>query len=131
MVSLSNAGWSVPRIARHLGQHEQTVRAWIKAFLAGGFDALVNKPRGGNVSALTAPMLEAVRAELTNDTRTWTAAQVADWVAAAHGVRLSADRLRRHLKRAGISWQPTSRRLRHKQDPDEVAEREAVLTDLE
>ena len=29
MVGLSDAGWSVPRIARHFGQHEQTVRLWI------------------------------------------------------------------------------------------------------
>jgi transposase len=129
MVRLSDAGWSVPRIARHFGQHEQTVRAWIKAFLAGGCDALANKPRGGKVSALSGAMLESVRAELTPDTRTWTAAQLADWIAARHGVRLSADRVRIHLRRARISWQRTSRTLRHKQDPDEVAEREAVLTD--
>ena len=100
MVRLSDAGWSVPRIARHLGQHEQTVRAWIKAFLAGGFDALPNKPRGGKVSALTAPMLESVRAEVARGERTWTAAQLADWVAEHHGVRLSADRVRIHLRRA-------------------------------
>ena len=75
-------------------------------------------------------MLESVRAELAKGSRTWTAAQLADWVAERHGVRLSADRLRIHLKRARISWQRTSRTLRHKQDPDEVAEREAVLTDL-
>src|SRR5579859_1103351 len=130
MVRLSDAGWSVPRIARHLGQHEQTVRTWIKAFLAGGFDALPNKPRGGKVSALSAAMLESVRAELAKGTRTWTAAQLAAWVATEHGVRLSADRVRIHLKRARISWQRTSRTLRHKQDPEEVAEREAVLTDL-
>jgi transposase len=130
MVRLSDAGWSVPRIAHHLGQHEQTVRTWIKAFRAGGFDALPNKPRGGKVSALSAPMLESVRTELAHGTRTWTAAQVADWVAAEHGVRLSADRIRIHLRRARISWQRTSRTLRHKQDPQEVAEREAVLTDL-
>ena len=130
MVRLSDAGWSIPRIARHLGQHEQTVRTWIKAFLAGGFAALPNKPRGGKVSALSPAMLECVRAELTTGTRTWTAAQLADWVADHHGVRLSADRLRIHLRRARISWQRTSRTLRHKQDPDEVAEREAVLTDL-
>lgn len=129
MVRLSDAGWSVPRIARHLGQHEQTVRAWIKAFLAGGFDALPNKPRGGKQSALTAPLLESVRAEVATGRRTWTAAQLADWVAAQHGVRLSADRVRIHLRRAGISWQRTSRTLRHKQDPAEVAERAAVLTD--
>ena len=130
MVRLSDAGWSVPRIARHLGQHEQTVRAWVKAFLGGGFAALPNKPRGGKQSALTAPLIERVRAEVATGARTWTAAQLADWVAAEHGVRLSADRLRLHLKRARISWQRTSRTLRHKQDPAEVAEREAVLTDL-
>jgi transposase len=129
MVGLADTGWSVPRIARHLGQHEQTVRTWIKAFLAGGFDALPNKPRGGKVSALSAPMLESVRTELAKGTRTWTTAQLADWVATEQGVRLSADRVRIHLKRAHISWQRTSRTLRHKQDPDEVAARAAVLTD--
>ena len=129
MVRLSDAGGSVPCIARHLGQHEQTVRTWIKAFLGGGFEALPNKPRGGKQSALTTPLLERVRVEVAAGTRTWTAAQLADWVAARHGVHLSADRLRIHLRRAGISWQRTSRTLRHKQDPAEVTERAAVLTD--
>ena len=131
MVRLADAGWSVPRIARHLGQHEQTVRAWIKAFLAGGFDALPNRPRGGKQSALTPPMLDAVRAEVAKGERTWTAAQLVDWVADHHGVRLSTDRLRVHLRRAKISWQRTSRSLKHKQDPDEVTARQAVLDDLE
>jgi len=130
MVRLSDASWSVPRMARHLGQHEQTVRTWVKAFLDGGFDALPHKPRGGKQSALTAPMLESVRAEVATGTRTWTAAHLAEWVAEHHGVHVSADRLRIHLRRARISWQRTSRTLRHKQDPDDVAEREAVLTDL-
>lgn len=131
MVRLSDAGYSVPAIARHLGQHEQTVRAWIKAFLDGGFDALPNKPRGGKESALTAAMLDAVRTEVAKGERTWTAAQLADWVAEHHGVRLSTDRLRIHVRRAKISWQRTSRTLKHKQNPDEVAERQAVLEDLE
>ncbi len=130
MVRLSDAGWSVPKIARHLGQHEQTVRAWIKAFLKGGFDALPNKPRGGKQSALTPAILAAVRTELARGARTWTAAQLADWIADHHDLRLSADRVRFHLKRAKISWQRTSRSLKHKQDPAEVAERQAVLTGL-
>ncbi len=131
MIRLSDAGWSVPKIAGHLGQHEQTVRAWIKAFLDGGFDALPNKPRGGKQSALTAAMLDAVRAEVATGERTWTAAQLADWVADHQGIRLSTDRLRVHLRRAKISWQRTSRTLKHKQDPVEVAERQAALDDLE
>jgi hypothetical protein len=44
MVRLSGMGWSIPKIALHLGQQEQTVRAWIKAFLEGGLDALTDKP---------------------------------------------------------------------------------------
>ncbi len=131
MVRLSDAGWSVPKIARHLGLHEQTVRAWIKAFLAGGFAALPNKPRGGKQSALTPTMLEAVRSEVATGARTWTAGQLADWIAEQHGVRLSTGRLRVHLKRAKLSYQRTSRTLKHKQDPDEVAERKATLEALE
>jgi transposase len=76
-------------------------------------------------------MLDAVRSEVATGKRTWTAAQLAEWVADHHGVRLSADRLRVHLRRAKISWQRTSRTLKHKQDPDEVTARQAVLEDLE
>jgi transposase len=131
MVRLSDAGWSVPQIARHLGLHEQTVRAWIKAFLAGGFAALPNKPRGGKRSALTPAMLDAVRAAVSTGERTWTAGQLADWLAEHHGVRLSTGRLRVHLKRAKLTYQRTSRSLKHKQNLDEVAQKQAVLKALE
>lgn len=131
MVRLSNAGWSVPRIARYLDQHEQTVRAWIKAFLVGGFAALPNKPRGGKHSAVTPAMLDAVRTEVAERQRTWTAGQIADWVAEHYSVRISAGRMRLHLKRAKISYQRTSRSLKHKQNLEEVAERKAILEALE
>lgn len=131
MVRLADTGWSVPRIARHLGQHEQTVRSWIKAFLRGGFDALPNQPRGGKQSALTPAILAAVRMEVSNGTRTWTAGQLMEWITEHHGVRVSTDRLRVHLKRAKISWQRTSRSLKHKQKPDEVAEKKAIIRALE
>jgi transposase len=125
MVRLSDAGWSVPHIALHVGQHEQTVRHWIKAFAGGagsfasnrsgsGFDALGDKPRGGKTSALTPSILSAVQDEIRRGERIWTAEQIASWVAEHHGVRLSADRLRVHLHRAGLSYKRTSRSLRHK-----------------
>ena len=131
MIRLSDAGWSIPQIARHLGQHQQTVRAWIKVFLAQGFDALPNKPRGGKQSALTPAILAAVRSELAKAERTWTAAQLVAWIAEQQGVRLSPGRLRVHLKRAKLSWQRTSRSLKHKQKPEEVAEKRAALDRLE
>ncbi len=131
MVRLSDAGWSVPKIARHLGSHEQTVRAWIKAFLAGGFAALPNKPRGGDTSALTPAILEAMRAEVAKGGRTWSAGEIADWVADQYGVRISPGRMRVQLKRAKLSYQPISRSLKHKQQPAEVAARKADLEALE
>ena len=131
MIRLSDARWSIPTIARHLGQHEQTVRAWIKVFLANGFDALPNKPRGGKHSALTPAILESVRSELAKGHRTWTAAQLAEWITVQHSVRLSTGRLRIHLQRAKLSYQRTSRTLKHKQRPEEVADKRATLAGLE
>ncbi len=131
MVRLSDAGWSVPKIARHLGSHEQTVRVWIKAIISSGFDALTNKPRGGDTSALTPAMLEAVRAEVAKGGRTWSAGQIADWVADQYGMRISPGRMRVHLKRAKLSYQRTARSLKHKQQPAEVAARKAELAALE
>ena len=49
MVRLSAAGWSIPKIARHLQLSEQQVRFWIKRFLAAGFDALPDQPHVGRL----------------------------------------------------------------------------------
>jgi transposase len=76
-------------------------------------------------------MIEAARAEIATGSRTWSASQVADWIAAHYGVRISPGRMRVHLKRAKLSYQRTARALEHKQQPDEVAERKRQLDELE
>ncbi len=121
MVRLAAIGWSVPQIARHFRCHEETVRPWLKAFLARGFDALADQPHPGQPSKFTPAMEETLRAELRRDARTWTAAQLAAWVAEQFGVRLSAAELGRRLKRAGIIYKRASRSLKHKQNPEDVA----------
>jgi predicted ArsR family transcriptional regulator len=40
MVFLSDAGWSPPRVAQHLGLHPHTVRAALKGFAARGTEAI-------------------------------------------------------------------------------------------
>jgi transposase len=117
MVRLAAAGWSVPQIARHFRCHEETVRPWLKAFLARGFDALADQPHPGQQSKLTPAMEETLRAELRRDARTWTAAPLAAWVAEQFGVRLAAAELGRRLKRAGIIDKRASRSLKHQQNP--------------
>ena len=127
MVRLSGAGWSVTQIAGHLGIHEQRVRYYIKAFLAQGFDALPDRPHPGQRSALTPAMEEAIRQKLRQSQRTWTAAQVADWVAERFAVRVTPDHLARRLKRARIAYQRTGRSLKHKQKPEAVEQKAAEL----
>jgi len=130
MARLSDAGWSVPRIAAHVRQHGQTVRRWIKAYLAGGFDALGDRPHRGQKSAATEETLAQVRAWLEKGDRAYTSGQIAEEAAARLGVRLGPAQWRRLLRRAGQSYTRTKRSLGHKQDAAEVAGKAAELDAL-
>jgi putative transposase len=127
MVRLSDAGWSIPKIATHFQMSEKCVRHWIKIFLRQGFDALPDRPHLGQTSALTPSMEEAIRNRLRQENRTWTAAQLADWVAEQLGVRFTPDHLCRRLRRARIHYKRTGRSLKHKQDPEAVDAKRAEM----
>ena len=118
MVRLADAGWSVPRIARHLTCHEQTVRRQVKAFLAHGFAALADKPRAGRPPTVTASDLAAVEAVLDAGGRTWTTRQLVAWLERERGVSLHPDHLRRLLRRRRFGWKRTATSVAHKRrDP--------------
>ena len=127
MVRLSDAGWSIPKIAAHLRISEPRVRHYIKRFLAAGFDALPDRSHPGQRSSFTPAMEEALRQELRTSQRTWTAGQVADWVAERFGVRLTPEYLSRRLRRARIAYKRTGRTLHHKQKPEAVAAKQAEM----
>src|SRR5689334_5422003 len=115
MVRLCDAGWTIPRIALHFGMHPQTVRQWIKAYLAGGLDALDDQPHIGQRSAITDEILVAVKERIGKGDRTWTAQQMADWVTEHYDITRSAKQWRRLLARIGHSYKRTGRNLHHKQ----------------
>jgi len=60
MVRLSDLGQTIPQIARSLNRHEQTVSTSLKAFLAGWFAALPDRPAPGRPSTVTPADLDAV-----------------------------------------------------------------------
>ena len=131
MLRLSDAGWSIPKIARHLAYHEQTVRHWIKTFLLEGFDALVEVPRPGKPSAITEEIRADVRAWIEKGDRIWSAGQIAEEVERVHGLRRSAKQWRRVLRREQMTYKRTSRHLKHKQNPEQVATKQAELEALQ
>jgi transposase len=131
MLRLSDAGWSIPQIARHLGAHEQTVRRWIKSFLLEGFDALVTPPRSGMPSAITQEILTSVRSWIEKGDRIWSARQIAEEVGRVYGIGYSAKHWRHLLRREKIAYKRTSRNLKHKQNPEQVATKQSELEALQ
>lgn len=128
---LSDAGWSIPKIAAYRRQHEQTVRRWIKIFLLDGFDALVDPPRPGKPSAITPEILADVRAWIEKGDRIWSAGQIAEEVGRVYGICRSVDQWRRLLRRERYAYKRTSRTLKHKQDPKQVEDKKTQLEALQ
>ncbi len=114
MIRLADAGWTVPRIARHLGAHEQTVRKYVKAFLAGGLDALTDRPRPGRPPTVTAAHLAALETLLDAGGRTWTTRQLVAWLAREHEVQVHPDHLSRLLHARRFGWKRTVSSVAHK-----------------
>jgi transposase len=130
MVRLSDLDWSVPTIAAYLGCHEQTVRKFVKAFLAGGFDALPDRPRPGRPPTLTLAHLEAVEQHLDAAAargETWTAPRLATWLAETHRVRVDPEYLAARLRARKFRWKRTKRSVQHKAAPDLQAQARADL----
>lgn len=129
MVRLADAGWSAPRIAQHLGCHEQTARKYVKVFLAEGFDALVDRPRPGRRPTVTEEHVQALEALLDAGGRTWTAAQLVAWLEREHGVRVHPDHLSRLLHQRRFGWKRTVTSVAHKRR--DLAQYEAKVAELD
>jgi transposase len=131
IVWLSAWDWSVPRIARHVGLHEQTVRRVVTRFLVEGFAGLADRPRPGRPATLTAEDLAAVEALLdraATQGETWTTPRLATWLAEVRNVRVNAEYLRARLRARTFRWKRTKRSVRHKQrDPDLQQRKQAEL----
>ena len=130
MVRLANTGWSCPRIARHFGRTESRVRHWLKAFLAGGFDALESKKSPGPPRKMTETVLAELKAVVGQDGRTWTCPQIQEWLQSQHNISINRFHLSEVLVRHGMSYKRTTRTVRHKQTPEQVAQKKADLETL-
>jgi transposase len=131
MLRLSDAGWSIPKIAGFLQIHERTVRRWVKTYLLEGFDALVDPPRPGKTSAITEAIRAAVRQWIEKAERTWNAPQIAEEVFRIYGIRRSVDQWRRILRQERLRYKRTSRNLKHKQNSEQVSAKTVELEALE
>jgi transposase len=121
MLALSAAGWSVARIAPHLGYHPETVRRFFRAFAerAGDWAVVRHQPTGPAPDQTRRAAIEAALGALLAQRRTWTAVQLAEALR-ADDIVLSGRQVRRYLTGMGAGWRRTVRTLRHKQQPEAV-----------
>jgi len=128
MVLLSDAGWSPPRIARHLGCHPHTARAALKGFRDHGLAALQPQSPGPPPDRQRRQAVTARLTELLGQRRTWTSRQLAE--ALRPDIALSPRQVLRYLALLGARYRRTASTVRHKQGPAKVARAKRVLGGL-
>lgn len=99
--------------ARELGEivrlNEQSVRNWLKRYLAEGVEGLQDRPRPGVTPTVTAVYIEQLVAAVRRRPRSlelpfsmWTCQRLADYLAEEMGIRVSDETVRRYLAAEGI-----------------------------
>jgi transposase len=110
-VKLRDQGWPVPQIAEQVAVSQATVRRALGRVVAGGLDALADRPRAGRPPRLSGQDLGAVEALLRQAAargQVWTAGQLAAWLAGCRGVQVSPGRLGALLRARGWRWTPAT-----------------------
>lgn len=103
MLFLSEEGSSPPRIGAHLGYHPKTMRLVLKGFLENGTSSQRHRPSGPAPNLERKERIISTLDSLLGESRTWTAAQLAEALTAA-GYPLSARQTRKCLKAMGTRW---------------------------
>lgn len=110
MVLLSGEkGTKANEIAEIVRTDEQTVRRWLKRYLAEGINGLYDAPRSGAPSKVTPGYKEQLITSVRQRPRSlgqpysmWTLQRLADYMAEQTGIRVTAESIRQHLKDADI-----------------------------
>jgi transposase len=100
---------AAPAIARIVREDEQTVRRWLKRYLAEGIEGLKDRPTPGAPGKVTAAYREQLLAAVRRRPRSleqpyslWTLRRLADYLAERTGLRVSYETIRRALAAAEI-----------------------------
>jgi putative transposase len=129
MVLSSDAGWSAPRLAAHLGYCGHTVRGILRDFIARGVAALYPQKTGPIPDAPKREQITGHLRRFLGEDRTWTAGQLADALH-SNGVRIGPRQVRRYLRLLKAGYRRTASTLEHKQNPAKVAQAKQVLGGL-
>jgi transposase len=129
MVALSDAGWSPPRIAAHLGYCAHTVRGTLKDFSGRGTEALFPRRTGPPPDAARREQVTDALRRLLSEDRTWTSRQLSEALQGL-GIAIGPRQVRRYLTMLDAGYLRTATTVEHEQDPAKAARAEKVLDGL-
>ena len=99
MVRLNAQGWNAPAIAKIFECCEHTVRATLRRWQSCGLAGLWDAPGRGDKPRWQVVDLEYLEQALEQEQRTYNSQQLSEKLAQDRQVQLSADRIRRLLKK--------------------------------
>lgn len=102
MVRLNAQGWNAPALAEMFECCQHTVRATLKRWQTLGLGGLWDAPGRGNKPRWQEEDLQYLEQCIEQETRTYNSQQLAQKLSEQRQVKLSADRVRRLLKKRAI-----------------------------
>lgn len=109
MLLAAEQGLSAPTIGKIVRENEETVRRWMKRYMAEGISGLMDMPRPGATPKLTAEYVQALVRVVRQRPRSlgqefsmWTLQRLVNYMAEQTGVRVSPECVRLHLLKADI-----------------------------
>lgn len=130
MILGSNEGLSPPQIARRVRLSRDTVVRYIRRYNAEGVAGLFTKPRSGRPPRVTADyvtrlcqIVEQPPRDLGLPFSNWTTRNLADYLAQQTGIRICPRQVENYLKVCRWRLRRPVRTVKHKQDPQQVAEK--------
>jgi len=124
MILLSNDGLSPPQIAKRVRFSRYTVVRFVQRYEIEGLQGLYTKPRSGR------PRRATLEYEVEKEPRSlglpfsnWTTANLAEYMAKQTAIVITPRQVERYLKMNDWRLRRPVRTVKHKQDPDLVAEK--------
>jgi transposase len=109
MLLAAEKHWVAHEIAEIVREDEQTVRRWMKRYMAEGIEGLKDAPRPGATPKVTpayeAELLRVVRLRPRSmglEFSLWTLQRLADYMAEETGIRVEAETVRQYLAKQDI-----------------------------
>lgn len=130
MILWSNEGLSPPQIAERVRFSRETVVRYIKRYEAEGLNGLFTKPRPGRPRRVTPEYEAKLLAVVEQEPRSlglpfsnWTTANLANYMARETGIVITPRQVENYLKAHDWRLRRPVRTVKHRQDPEQVAEK--------